>query len=136
MCEIAKIEPQLAHSAYVIGVSKEWSFLTRTTPGIKCYLQEIEDAILHKLLPAITGQPFIDDTLRNIMGLPARLGGLGIENPVIMAELECANSVAVTSKLCEAIVGQKMCRAANLHVAGGQVCQFVSGKYILFMYII
>ena len=29
-----------------------------------------------------------------------------------------------------------LCRAANLHVAGGQVCQFVSGKYILFIYII
>eukprot|EP00116_Pleurobrachia_bachei_P017101 sb/3477363/ len=69
MCEIAKTESQLAHSAYVIGVSKEWSFLPRTTPGIQCYLQEIEDAILHKLLPAKTGQPFIDDNLRNIMAL-------------------------------------------------------------------
>ena len=75
---------------------------------IQQYLQEIEDAIRNRLLPAITGQPFIDDTLRNIMTLPARLGGLGIENPVVMADLEHANSVAVTSKLCDAILEQKM----------------------------
>eukprot|EP00116_Pleurobrachia_bachei_P016968 sb/3477230/ len=76
---------------YLQEIEDAWNALQsprlrrRATPQRGPVAYAKEDAILHKLLPAITGQPFIDANLRNIMALPARLGGLGVENPVIMA---------------------------------------------------
>eukprot|EP00116_Pleurobrachia_bachei_P005595 sb/3465857/ len=41
LCEIAVNEPQLAYSAYTIGISKRWSYLMRTTPGISDQLASL-----------------------------------------------------------------------------------------------
>ena len=81
LCEIAVNEPQLAYSAYTIGISKRWSYLMRTTPGISEQLGVIEKTIHQKLLPALTGQHVIGDNLRSVVSLPVRFGGLGIDNP-------------------------------------------------------
>ena len=107
ICNIAEHEPQLAYSAYTIGVSKEWSFLQRTTPGIEDQLHPVEDCIRRRLLPSITGQPYIEDIMREVMSLPTRFGGLGIPNPVLMSGLEYANSVAVTGHLTDAVLDQR-----------------------------
>ena len=79
LAEIANSEPQLAYTAYTMGVSKRWSYLMRTTPGISDQLGPIEDAILQQLIPSITGQPIINERLRSVFSLPARFGGLGIQ---------------------------------------------------------
>ena len=48
LAKIAKTEPQLAYAAYVYGMSKKWSFVTRTTPNISEILRRL-NTILKKL---------------------------------------------------------------------------------------
>ena len=82
LVDIAQQEPQLAYSAYVFGTSKRWQFVCRTTPGISKALQPLEDAIHQKFIPALFEGKFISEDFRKVLSLPARLGGLGILNPV------------------------------------------------------
>ena len=59
----------------------KWIYLARTTPYIEHLLAPLKEVIRRKFLPAITGQSVFDDNLRNLMGLPARLGGIGVIDP-------------------------------------------------------
>ena len=106
LVEIARSEPQLAYCAYIFGTSKRWQFVCRTTPGVGIHLQKLEDLIRSKLIPAIVGIEFISDEMRKIFSLPARLGGLGFLNPVIEADFDYEDSLAVTAQLTRAIYNQ------------------------------
>eukprot|EP00116_Pleurobrachia_bachei_P009019 sb/3469281/ len=107
LAEIANSEPQLAYTAYTVGVSKRWSYLMRTTPGISDQLGPIEDSILHRLIPSMTGQPVINERLRSVFSLPARFGGLGIQNPVATLVTKDMGKVARISH------GVALCAAQN-----------------------
>ena len=107
LAKIAKTEPQLAYAAYVYGLSKKWSFVTRTTPNISEHLKKLEFHVKETLIPAIVGKEFISDDTRRIFSLPARLGGLGFLDPCSVADLEYESSVAATSQLTNAIYNQQ-----------------------------
>ena len=77
---IAVNEPQLAYSSFVKGLTHKWTYLQRTIPGVAELFQPLEDALRESLLPALLGKP-INDTEREILALPVRLGGLGIPDP-------------------------------------------------------
>ena len=128
LSDIACNEPQLAYSAYTIGLSKKWNYLLRTTPGIATELEPIEKAIREKFLPAITGQPFIPDTLRSIMALPTRMGGLGVENPCHMADLEYQNSLKATEELQKAIQKQDVEYIPNPEIEKALALGIKTGK--------
>ena len=106
LVDIAKTDPQLAYSAYIFGTSRRWQFLCRTTPGVSCILQELEDKIRGCLIPAITGRDFITDEMRLLFSLPARLGGLGFLIPTEEAQFEYQYSRIVTDQLTQAIFNQ------------------------------
>ena len=65
-----------------------------------------EDAIRNQLIPALTEQHFVNDVERELLGLPARLGDLGIANPCDDAVHEFYNSMKLTANLTTAIVNQ------------------------------
>ena len=50
--------------------------------------QPLEDAIRLQLLPALTGKAGLTDSERGLLELPARLGGLGVVNPVRAATIQ------------------------------------------------
>jgi hypothetical protein len=106
LVEVANYEPQLAYIAYVFGTSRRWQFLCRTTPGIAASLGRLEDLIKGKLIPAIFGGRVISDELRKVCCLPARLGGLGVLNPVDEATHEYECSRIMTQQLADAIFSQ------------------------------
>ena len=81
LCTWASTQPHAAFTAYTHGWCNRWSFLTRTTPNICHHLREIEDVIRMKLLPSLTGRPPLNNIERDLLSLPARLGGIGIVNP-------------------------------------------------------
>ena len=66
-------------------------------------LQPLEEAICEKLIPSLfganTGWMEITPALRDLIALPARLGGLGIPNPVKDAPQCHADSVELTKHL-------------------------------------
>ena len=65
----------------------------------------LEDCIRNKLIPAITGRPSISDLERDLLSLPARLGGMDIRYPI---ESDCSfsASVKITSSLADKIIKQ------------------------------
>ena len=106
LAEFAVDEPQLAYSAYTKAVSMRWGFLQRTIPNTKQYFLPLETTIRDKLIPAIIGRT-VSDLERNIMSLPVRLGGMGIQNPTYTADIEFRNSSIVTRNLTELIIRQE-----------------------------
>ena len=91
----------------MFGTSKKWQFVCRTTPGVSKALQPLEDAIHQKLIPALCEEKFISEDFRKVLSLPARLGGLGILNPVEEADFEYQNSLIITAELADAVFLQK-----------------------------
>ena len=75
----------------------------RTIPNISQLLKPLEDAIRHKLIPALTEGRFLSDDERSLISLPVRLGGLGIINPTQISDDEFGNSKRMTENLTAAI---------------------------------
>ena len=66
----------------------------------------IETIIRVKLIPAHTGQPPPNDAVRDLLALPARLGGIAITNPTSVADMEFTASTKITEPLKHAILQQ------------------------------
>ena len=103
---IAKTHPQAAYAVFTHGLSSKWSFLMRTIPDIGTELQPLEDAIRHYFLPAITGRQALSDAERELIALPARLGGLGIPIPMRIAATQFRSSLRISDPLASLIIEQ------------------------------
>ena len=106
LAEIAKDEPQAAYASFTKAISRRWTYIQRTIPGISDLFQPLEQAIRDKLMPAIIGRA-ISDIERKIFSLPVRLGGLGIQDPTVTADLEYRASIFVTRDLTDIIYNQE-----------------------------
>jgi len=69
-------------------------------------LLQLEDTISRKFISNITGQPAPGEFLRELFTIPARYGGLGIENPVLTAKEHYEHSVIESAPLTSKIVVQ------------------------------
>ena len=105
LADIAKEDPQLAYSAYTKGLSHRWTFVQRTIKDISELFNPLEDAITNNLIPALTGRT-VSDTEREIIALPLRYGGLGMQNPVKTADREFHASNSITEELQNLICRQ------------------------------
>ena len=105
LSKVAEEEPQSALYAFNSGLSRRWAFLQRTVTEIDQLFVPLENAIRHHLIPAIVGRQ-VNDTERDILALPFRFGGLGIQNPIKTAQIEYNTSKQDTSKLADLIVMQ------------------------------
>ena len=105
LADVAKEEPQIAYSAFTKGLASRWCYVQRTVEGISHLFSPLEDAIRGKLIPAILGRS-INDVERDILALPLRYGGLGIQNPVLTADREYKASKLITQQLTEMIFNQ------------------------------
>ena len=104
---IAKTQPHAAYVAYTHGMTSKWTYLARTIPDISHHYQPLERIIRSLFIPSITnGQP-PNDQMRDLLGLPARLGGIGVSNPVKMTNFEFAASLRVTEPLKRLILVQE-----------------------------
>ena len=96
---IAIPHPQAAFSAFVHGFSSKWTHLSRTCPGIDDLFQPLEDAIRTKFIPALTGRDPPNDSIRDLLSLPFRFGGLSISNPCARAASQFRASTLITAPL-------------------------------------
>ena len=69
----------------------------RTIPDTALLLVPFEDAIRLHLIPALTGFDACSPILRDLLALPCRLGGMGIANPIDIADSQFDASVKVTA---------------------------------------
>ena len=106
LAEIADSQPHAAYGAITHGLSSKWSYLSRTTPNINHLLEPIEYSICTTLLPKLTGQDAPNEIQRCLFSLPARLGGLNIENPSSFASDQFNASRQVTKPLVNLILSE------------------------------
>ena len=106
LSEIGKDEPQLAYNAYIKGLSHRWTYVQRTISDTSELFKPLERAISERLIPSILGRE-ISVPDREMLALPLRAGGLGIENPVQTADSEYKASTAISSKFSELILLQE-----------------------------
>ena len=80
----------------------------RTIRNVGPLFQPLEDAIRLKLIPALTGHGACSALERDVLSLPCRLGGLGIVNPVDIADSQFTASIKITHSLRSLIVAQNL----------------------------
>ena len=101
---IATTQPHAAFAAFTHGLSSKWSYLSRTLPNLSNHLQPLENIIRSELNPSLTGNPPPNNANHNLFALPARLGGLGLRNPVSMADTEHSSSKLISEPLVKLIL--------------------------------
>ena len=75
----------------------------RTIPGVEDLFQPLEQVIRLQFLLALTGRLALSDTERELIALPACLGGLGIPKPSCSARLQQEACAEVTAPLVDLI---------------------------------
>ena len=103
LATIACSQSHATHAAFTHGMTSKWTYLTRTMPGTGPCLAPPETIIKTKLIPALTGRPPPDDTERDLLALPARLGGIALVNPSKATDAERLSSITITEALTNAI---------------------------------
>ena len=112
LSQFAETEPHAAYTALTFGLKHRWTYVMRTTPGIRDLLRPLEDLIANRFIPALIGRK-VSRRTRNLMALPARLGGMGIVNPTEISDDELNNSVTLTNSLVNDIVMQSSSHSAT-----------------------
>ena len=77
----------------------------RTIPNLSDHLQPLEDVISNDFLPSLFGSK-VKDLVRKLIALPPKLGGMGITNPIEIANDEYENSIRLTQYLTKMIINQ------------------------------
>ena len=75
----------------------------RPIPGVEDLFQPLEQVIRHQFLPALTRRLSLSDTERELIALPARLGGLGILKPSCSPRHQQEACAEVTAPLMDLI---------------------------------
>ena len=108
LSEIAQTHPHSAYCALTHDLIGRWTYVMRTIPDIALLLVPFEDAIRLHLIPALTGFDACSPILRDLLALPCHLGGMGIANPIDIADSQFDASVKVTAPLKELIMDQSL----------------------------
>ena len=105
LATVAKEEPQIAYTAFTKGLSSRWCYIQRTIEGISELFNPLENAISKSLIPAIFGRN-VENHEREMLALPLRHGGLGIQDPTKTADREYEASRRITEQLTNLIFNQ------------------------------
>ena len=125
---IASSQPHAAYSAYTHGLASKWNYILRTTTCDNALLIPLEKAIRHSLLPAITGKDAISDLERDLIALPPRLGGLGIEDPLSPLINHYEASQTATAALVDEILSQRSTFPEDLEITCRQLRSSITHK--------
>jgi hypothetical protein len=102
LAQVAASQPQAAFAALTKSLQFEWSFLQRVIPDCDHLFEPLETAIKDDFLPAVLGQE-LSELDRTLFSLPARMGGLGMRNPMQTASQAHITSKRATKVISEAI---------------------------------
>ena len=106
LSETAQTRPHFAYCVLTHGLIGHGTYVMRTIPDIALLLAPLEDAIRLHLIPAVTDYAACSPILRDLLALPCCLGGIGIVNPMDIADSQFDASVKVTAPLKELITDQ------------------------------
>lgn len=112
---IAVSSPQAAHSAFCHGIRHKWTYLQRIHKNVSNLFAPLETVIREKFIPALLGGLHVNEMERNLLALPAKLGGLAIENPTTSSDHKHQASLKITNAISSMIVRQDSSITVNLH---------------------
>ena len=105
LADFARSQPHAAHAAFTHGLISRWTYAMRVGANVaERAMESMEKEIAQHLIPSLTGQPPPNETIRQLLALPARLGGLGLINPTT---LKGATSKAICAPLVSLILKQE-----------------------------
>ena len=113
LAKVATSQPHAAYAAFTHGLSSRWSYLLRTIPDIQDLLFPLENEIHQTFIPALTGRPPCSKQERDLLGLPVRLGGMGLTNPVTLSTNAFHGSQRLTAPLAALIITQEINQVAD-----------------------
>ena len=103
----AKTQPHAAYAAFTHGLSSKWTYFLRVTcmedPEL---LQPLESVIRQQFIPALTGKDSPGDLMRELLALPASLGGLSITNPITISAEQHSTSKLISAPLVKRVIEQ------------------------------
>ena len=99
-------QPQANYAAFTFGLRHRWTYFLGTLPDIVELLELLEPAINEVLMPAVTDHT-VTKVERDLLGLPVRMDGLGLTDPVVTSSSEYEASIEVTNPLVRRIVEQE-----------------------------
>ena len=100
---IVNAKPHAAFSALTHSLASRWVYVARTISNIGHLLQPLEELLRTKFIPSLTGRAALE---RELLALPACLGGLGLLNPSHLSTIEYSASMKVTQPLIDLIIKQ------------------------------
>ena len=104
LAKFAESQPHAAYAAFTHGLISRWTYSMRVCSSLADHAMEpMENAIVQRLIPSLTGQPAPNETMRQLLALPPRLGGLGLRKPATMNGL---TSKAICKPLIKLILEQ------------------------------
>ena len=110
LSEIARTEPHAAFAAFTHGLSSRWNYFLRVmdlkTLSALELLLPLENAIRSLFIPSLTGHSPPGDLVRELLALPANLGGIGLINPLEIAIDQHSTSRKISAPLVELVVVQ------------------------------
>ena len=104
LARVAVRHPQAALAGLTRSLQQEWLFVQRVVPGIQGLFAPVEEANAEAFIPILVGGALVDcRSLRCLMALPVKRGGMGLPNPVLTADPSYSTSVEVTWTLTESL---------------------------------
>ena len=108
---VARQYPQTAYAGFAHSLQAEWQYLQRVTPNIDQAFAPVEEAISYQFLPALFDASVAEiATLRQLLALPVRHGGLRIPDPTTTGAACFLTSNANSSRLKDSLIhGTDLC---------------------------
>src|SRR6185437_16387812 len=95
---IATTQPHAAFSAFTQSLQGQWTFLSRAMPGISHLFEPLEQSIWHDFIRSLLRRE-VNELERDMLSLPARMGGMGIHKPVEECLISNTNSAYISVPL-------------------------------------
>ena len=105
LAEVAATQPHAAFAAFTQSLQGQWTFLTRAMPDVCHLFQPLEDMIRFTFISSLFKRE-VNDMERDMLSLPARMGGMGIYNPVEECLSSSTNSAHISAPLVRLIQRQ------------------------------
>ena len=102
LAEAAELYPQAAFGALSKSLQFQWSYLQRAVPNCESSFENLSNALNEIFWPALF-QGTVSDSEKKLFSLPARHGGLGIQDPLSTAVSSFAISRKCTAYIVDAI---------------------------------
>ena len=104
LAKAARKSPQAAFAAMAKSLQFEWSHVQKVIRRCGPMLQQLHDAIVTKFFPALFDSD-VSELETSLFFLPARMGGLGIRDPIELCDVDFGSSLAGVTVVSAAIVG-------------------------------